>query len=85
MDENKIWDLYNKYIKTKVTLKGAGVQPNSATVFELATKYYENSQHNDDFKKLMTNYTMHGFDLPNDDFEQASFIIALSAFSFTLI
>lgn len=85
MDVNKIWDLHNKYIKTKVTLKAAGVQPNSATVFELATKYYENSQHNEDFKELMESYKAHGFDLPTDDFEQASFIIALSAFSFTLI
>ncbi len=85
MNEAKLWDLYNKYIKLQSTLKGAGVHNNSATVFELSTTYYENSQKNDEFKQLLNDYVNTGFSLPTTDFDQASFIIALSSFSFPLI
>lgn len=77
MDEFNSEELNYCYQKLRVTFAGAGVQDNSATVFELATRYYEKSHNDSEFIKVLNKLKAEGFELPKTDFEQACFLLAL--------
>lgn len=78
--ELPIHELHDRLVRAETTMRGAGVLDNSATIYELATKYYERTQHNEQFRKLLDIYKLFGYDLPETDFEQAMFIIAVGSF-----
>ena len=83
--ELPIHELHDRLIRAKATMKGAGVLENSATIYELATKYYERTQYNEQFKKLLDVYKLFGYDLPETDFDQAMFIIAVGSFGIEVL